>query len=343
MIPPLVSVIVPAYQAAHYLPRCLDAILAQTHPALEILLVDDGSEDDTPAVCDRFSARDGRVKVIRQSHRGVSAARNAGLDRATGKYLCFVDADDTVSPAMLARLIQAAEETGAALVQCESDYHPALARVNGLGIPPQQESFGAFFLRCFAGHAWDPVWGKLMLRSAIVKAGLRFDDLERVGFEDTLFVWCLLGVLPPPVFLAETHYFHTERPDSLSQERRRGLVREMAALLAALERFARDQFPAAHRYSLRKVFPAAAFSAVLDEYRYTLRPDYQDRREAAAAQLRELRGTPFGRRMLWRCCAGRSMARLGKVRRLPLHTRVAWRILAFACLLGRPGKWLRFV
>lgn len=95
------SVIVPAYNAGRYLAEALDSALAQTLPAHEILLIDDGSTDDTPAVAARYA---GRVVHVRQPNRGVSAARNAGIDRATGDWLAFLDADDLWDPRFLERV-----------------------------------------------------------------------------------------------------------------------------------------------------------------------------------------------------------------------------------------------
>lgn len=95
------SVIVPVYQSARFLPRCIDSVLAQTFPFFELLLIDDGSIDGSGEICDRYARRDGRIRVIHQANRGVSAARNAGLRRARGEYFYFLDADDFLSPRLL--------------------------------------------------------------------------------------------------------------------------------------------------------------------------------------------------------------------------------------------------
>ena len=93
----LVSVIVPVYNVAQYLPKCLNSILSQTYTELEILLVDDGSTDESGAVCDEYAARDHRIRVIHQKNQGPGYARNAGLDAATGELLMFVDPDDYIT------------------------------------------------------------------------------------------------------------------------------------------------------------------------------------------------------------------------------------------------------
>lgn len=93
-----VSIITPVYNGEVYLDRCIASILAQTHQNLELILIDDGSKDTSGAICDDWAAKDPRIKVIHQKNQGVSAARNAGLDIATGDFIGFVDADDEIAP-----------------------------------------------------------------------------------------------------------------------------------------------------------------------------------------------------------------------------------------------------
>lgn len=93
-----VSIIVPVYNGEAYLDRCIASILAQTHKDLELILIDDGSKDSSGAICNRWAAEDSRIQVIHQKNQGVSAARNAGLEIATGTFIGFVDADDEIAP-----------------------------------------------------------------------------------------------------------------------------------------------------------------------------------------------------------------------------------------------------
>lgn len=94
----MISVIVPVYNAQRYLEKCVQSILAQTYSDIQLILVNDGSTDESGQLCDALAGRDHRVTVIHQKNAGVSAARNAGLDAATGEYIGFVDADDTIVP-----------------------------------------------------------------------------------------------------------------------------------------------------------------------------------------------------------------------------------------------------
>lgn len=90
---PLISVIVPVYKVEQYLDRCVQSIVDQTYKNLEIILVDDGSPDNCPAMCDAWAAKDSRIRVIHKENGGVASARNVGLDNAVGQYISFVDSD----------------------------------------------------------------------------------------------------------------------------------------------------------------------------------------------------------------------------------------------------------
>ena len=101
---PLISVIVPVYNIIPYLPRCVESLRTQTYENLEILLIDDGSTDETPALCDRLATEDERIRVFHKKNGGPSSARNFGLQQAVGEYVGFVDSDDYVDADMYERL-----------------------------------------------------------------------------------------------------------------------------------------------------------------------------------------------------------------------------------------------
>ena len=102
-----ISVIVPVYNTAAYLKGCMESILAQTFEDFEVLLVDDGSTDESPALCDAYAEQDRRVKVIHRANGGVSAARNQAVEQATGEWICYVDSDDEVKPDYLKTMVEA--------------------------------------------------------------------------------------------------------------------------------------------------------------------------------------------------------------------------------------------
>lgn len=113
------TIIVPVYNAGAYLRKCLDSVLAQTLAEWELILVDDGSKDESGAICDEYAGKDPRVRVIHKENGGVSMARNAGLTAAAGEYIGFVDADDWIERDMFEKLLEQAEKTGADIVMCD--------------------------------------------------------------------------------------------------------------------------------------------------------------------------------------------------------------------------------
>lgn len=117
---PLLSVIVPVYNTVDYLDRCITSILSQTLKDLELILVDDGSTDGSERLCDEYARRDNRVRVVHQVNGGVSAARNTALDVVKGKYLGFVDSDDTIEHVMYEVVIEAMERTQSDIGICNS-------------------------------------------------------------------------------------------------------------------------------------------------------------------------------------------------------------------------------
>lgn len=118
MSEPLLSIIVPVYNVEKYLEQCIDSIIGQTYKNLEIILVDDGSTDFSGLICDNYQKKDGRIRVIHQNNRGVSSARNVGLQNATGELLGFVDSDDYIESTMYSQLWANMKQTNSDMACC---------------------------------------------------------------------------------------------------------------------------------------------------------------------------------------------------------------------------------
>ncbi len=127
---PLISVIIPVYNVEKYLCKCIDSVLAQTYTNLEIILVDDGSTDNSGQICDEYTVKDKRVKVIHQQNGGVSSARNAGLNAAHGEYIGFVDGDDYIDADMFATLFDLCQTYTTQIAVCSVYNKPILLKGN---------------------------------------------------------------------------------------------------------------------------------------------------------------------------------------------------------------------
>lgn len=112
------SIIVPIYKVEAYLPKCIESVLAQSYQDWELILVNDGSPDACPRICDQYAARDARIRVIHQNNAGVSAARNRGLDAAAGDLIAFIDPDDYLRSDCYERMLEAMDRTGAGMAIC---------------------------------------------------------------------------------------------------------------------------------------------------------------------------------------------------------------------------------
>ena len=129
---PKISVIVPVYNVERYLYRCVNSILAQTFVDFELILINDGSSDKCPSICDEYSAQDSRVKVIHQKNGGAAAARNAGIRVMQGEYVCFIDGDDFVHPDFLSMMYQQMKDSDAIFSTCSGFDFNDYDEVDGL-------------------------------------------------------------------------------------------------------------------------------------------------------------------------------------------------------------------
>ena len=192
---PLISVIVPVYNAFELLPRCVESIQAQTYDNLEIILIDDGSNDGSSELCDSYASKDTRIHAVHQSNTGVSAARNKGLDMAQGEWIGFVDADDWIEPEMFERLLGAALESGKQISVCGRIMHYpggwSKTRVNprNSGVLSKEESLEyAFSVIDFSGSLCNKLFNRAIIYNSALKMG------ESIHYcEDLLFcVQCFI-------------------------------------------------------------------------------------------------------------------------------------------------------
>ena len=171
---PLVSIVVPVWNAEKFLPACLDSILAQTMPDWECILVDDGSTDGSGKICDEYAAQDSRFVVIHQENKWVAAARNAGMDRARGKYLNFLDSDDQFHPQLLELTVRAIQEVPDSFVCWRYTRDKSIWTTKQMTGDWKIYSLDeSFFIRRVL--YWAP-WNKLYERKQVVESGIRFQE-----------------------------------------------------------------------------------------------------------------------------------------------------------------------
>lgn len=208
----MVSIIVPIYNGEDHMDRCVASVLGQTYSNIELILVNDGSTDGTGALCDRWAAKDSRVRVIHQKNAGVSAARNAGLNAATGAYIGFVDADDTIHAATYATAVAAAEDCDMVMWDAVTVWEDGRREADTIALLEDD--------RVLTRQDWSPALLRLMAGSAcrcLYRAELLNDVRFPVGIklsEDRLFNLQAMGKAQSLRYLKNGMYFRVIRPGS---------------------------------------------------------------------------------------------------------------------------------
>jgi len=194
---PKISVIVPVYKVELYLHQCIDSILAQTYKNLEVILVNDGSPDNCGAICDEYAEKDNRIKVIHKENGGLSDARNAGIDIATGGYLAFIDSDDWIEPDMVEVLYNNLVNANADISCCGMHYaymniNVPFANITGITILNSEQAISeSFSNKKITTTAWGKLYKKHIFRDIRYPVG-RFHEDEFVIIEVLLAANCVV-------------------------------------------------------------------------------------------------------------------------------------------------------
>lgn len=218
---PTISVIVPVYNAALSLHRCVDSILAQSFTDWELLLIDDGSVDGSSVICDRYAQDDGRIRVIHKANEGVAATRRRGIDEARGKYSLQVDSDDWAEPTMLEELYATAESQEADMVICDFYYdYNGRKPVKHISQEPSGPGCESVLMDLLKGGRLRPYcWNKLVRHECYRKYGVIIPSDISHG-ED--FLICLSLLRHPEMRVAYLpkafyHYVHSEHSNLLTR------------------------------------------------------------------------------------------------------------------------------
>lgn len=215
-IKPAVSVIVPIYNMEHLMRRCLDSILGQSFHDFECILVDDGSKDASGAICDEYTDRDIRFAVIHQQNGGLSAARNAGLDRAQGEYVVFIDPDDWIDPAGLDRMYYSAKRDNVDMLICDAWIDSDVKHVKVVQRPSAPQDHWQVMREMIVGPLQGWTWNKLIRRSVYEQRHIRYP--QNIYACEDQYAMCEMLSAPISVsYLPEAFYHYMQYPGTLSR------------------------------------------------------------------------------------------------------------------------------
>lgn len=226
---PLVSVIVPIYKVEAYLDQCIQSIVEQSYPNLEILLLDDGSPDGCGQICDRWAEQDSRIRVVHKPNSGVSDTRNLGISLAGGDYISFVDGDDYLEPGAIQLLVGYAQKYQ---VQCVLGGHKRLRRdgtlvektgADTVMVCDGRQAVEENILRRLIGSEYrsvtplnQAIWAKLYERRLLVEQDVRFLPIRQIGSEDFYFNICFFEHVQRAVIVPEAVYGYRDNGASCS-------------------------------------------------------------------------------------------------------------------------------
>lgn len=230
---PKVSIVIPVYKVEAYLKRCVDSLISQTLSEIEIILVDDGSPDLCPSMCDAFAAKDKRIRVIHKKNGGLSSARNAGLREATGEYVGFVDSDDSVDSGMYEKMLHVIETTNVDFVMSDYVRVPASGEsyLKTLDIPAgrynKETIKKVIFPQLIMGENIDygpllSVWHCLYRTAFLRDNGLWFDEKVRWS-EDNIFS-AIVGYYADSFYYmkGDGFYYYYQNPGTITTAYRQG-------------------------------------------------------------------------------------------------------------------------
>ena len=213
---PLVSIIIPVYKVEKYLGRCINSAVNQTYHNLEIIVVDDGSPDRCPQLCDEWAAKDSRIRVVHKNNGGLSSARNAGLDICQGEYLCFIDSDDWASNDMVEVLLKCCQTNQAKLAICGRYDVYEEQGIQTIGKNLCQDKVmdpKTAVSQMLTGKEFDcSAWGKLYHRS--LWQDFRF-PFRRI-YEDVAILYKVVLAADRVALVNKPMYFYLRRPDSIT-------------------------------------------------------------------------------------------------------------------------------
>ena len=286
----LISIIIPVFNVRPYLEKALESVIRQTYSHLEIIVIDDGSTDGSGVICDEFARRDDRIKVVHQENRGLSSARNTGLDIMTGEAVAFLDSDDSYHPDYIKAMAEAMDRENADIVVCKYTVHYA----NKMTRPSMKETVrppikaGLYkrteALRALADSAINvSVWNKLYRRK--LWEDIRFPDGH--NSEDTYAAIRLFDRCRAVLVLNQALYYYLKRPGSITDTVSEANVRDLYLSRRYFEEYVITNTPAVFSFEqLNKVQQSTLNGLLVNYVRY--REQKNDLNDTFLEKLRTL-------------------------------------------------------
>jgi len=211
---PLVSIIIPVYNVSEYLCKCLESVVSQTYDNLEIILVDDGSTDDSGEICDQYGRNDPRIHVLHQKNSGQAHARNRAFQESHGEYILYVDSDDFIARNHVEVLMSAAMQYDADIVQCFmkkfKGKNPSSEEKNSIVAEEVFTSSGALEEFCYQRKFYACPWCKVIRREIMEQISFP----ENTGYEDLAIMFYVLGKAEKIVLVPEIMYYYRQHSAS---------------------------------------------------------------------------------------------------------------------------------
>lgn len=269
----LISVIVPVYRVENYINNCIDSIINQTYSNLEIILVDDGSPDNSGKICDEYAEKDTRIKVIHKCNGGVSSARNVGLNNAKGEWVTFVDADDWIEDNFCHILIEKATQSGADIASCGYNriVNNALEKINVCDKDILLNS------KEYLIKSLNPQTGFGFCHMKLIKKecfnNIIFDENISVG-EDALFNIMLSSRIIKAVLVGKTLYNYRINSQSVVKKYDKNYVQKYLAGIYAIKKYV---FKSQNDYEIEQnYYNFVAYHVLLIAVNYCFHPDNND-------------------------------------------------------------------
>ena len=241
----MVSVIIPVYNVAQYLPECIESVIAQTYKDIEIILVDDGSTDNSGIICDEYAKKDNRIKVVHKPNGGLSSARNAGIDICSGEYITFIDSDDYIADDMIEQLYIALYKTESDISVCNFQSKLPLDEDNDFKVKTysSMQALKEILLeRKFCTSAWAKLYKTKLFSTVRYPEGLIYEDYATT--------YKLFDIASGIAHINTAKYYYRYNPESITKANFKNNQLDYFTVSDKLISFLENKYPEYRKYAV---------------------------------------------------------------------------------------------